>query len=73
MQIHFFGSAQGVLEILFDISDAWRIKQKCPTFEVMIEAAVVEVDRADNGLGVVAYTDLGMDQPRCVFIYFYTC
>ena len=60
---HFPALGQGLLKVFFNARDTGGLIQIGGALEVVIQAAVVQIDRAYYGLAVVTDKDLGWTKP----------
>lgn len=61
-----------LLEILLNFCDFGRCIKVRAAFKVVVQAAVVQIDRADGRLAVIADEDLRVNEARLVLINLYT-
>ena len=68
-----YGAAfgEGFLKILFDIRDAGHFVKESGTFKMMIEAAIVQINGADDCFSVIADKYLCMHEAGRIFIELY--
>lgn len=64
----FFALGNGRLEVFFNVPDGICLEEESSAFEMVIEAAVVQVDRTDGRHQVVCDKNLGVDETWLVQI-----